>query len=286
MLLKNFKLISWNTRGLGDVDKCKVVRNVIRQERVEVVCLQETKWNRLDYSYVAAVLLSYYDMAVVYTQASNSAGGCLIGWKRAYTLLNSWVTKHTCTAQLRHIPTDQEFSITNVYGPSNEREKGEFIEELRQVAANITGPWIIAGDFNLVRWIQDRSADHRGIAIMDAFNDFIREEGLLDVHLANRQFTWSSKRPQPILSKLDRVMLSTEWVAAYPVISLTAKAMIVSDHVPILLQCKQPQTRPREYKIELFWFNYRKMDGIVNETWQANLNKHTTDPTECFTNLI
>ena len=37
------KIISWNVRGVNDFDdKRKVIKNFIRAQRVDLVCLQET----------------------------------------------------------------------------------------------------------------------------------------------------------------------------------------------------------------------------------------------------
>ena len=39
----NLKIISWNVRGLNEWDKRLRVRNLIRNWRLDIVCLQETK---------------------------------------------------------------------------------------------------------------------------------------------------------------------------------------------------------------------------------------------------
>ena len=37
------KILSLNVRGVNDSDKGKVIKNLIRTNRVDLVCLQETK---------------------------------------------------------------------------------------------------------------------------------------------------------------------------------------------------------------------------------------------------
>ena len=37
------KILSWNVRGVNDSNKRKVIKNLIRTNRVDLVCLQETK---------------------------------------------------------------------------------------------------------------------------------------------------------------------------------------------------------------------------------------------------
>lgn len=43
--MKQIKILSWNTRGLGHEDKRTGVRSVIRLARCDVVCIQESKLN-------------------------------------------------------------------------------------------------------------------------------------------------------------------------------------------------------------------------------------------------
>ena len=37
------KILSWNVRGVNDPDKRKVIKNFLRIQRADLVCLQETK---------------------------------------------------------------------------------------------------------------------------------------------------------------------------------------------------------------------------------------------------
>lgn len=211
MLLKKIKIMSWNTRGLGDEKKCNVVRNVIRSARCDVCCLQETKWNDFDVLYYLRVLPTFFDRNCVAIKAINTKGGCIIAWKRNFTLMNSWATKHTCSAMIKHEVSGVCFLITNVYGPSTDDGKEEFVMELRGLSQLVQGPWVLGGDFNLVRWLVDRSGDLRSFTLMNLFNDLIRDMQVIDIPLKNRMFTWSSKRPEPVFSKLDRIFVSTEW---------------------------------------------------------------------------
>ena len=42
------KIVSWNVRGLNDLLKRLVVRNLLREWNCDVVCLQETKLAGMD----------------------------------------------------------------------------------------------------------------------------------------------------------------------------------------------------------------------------------------------
>ena len=43
LVLMKIKMISWNVRGLNDSRKRLVVKNLLREWKCDVVCLQETK---------------------------------------------------------------------------------------------------------------------------------------------------------------------------------------------------------------------------------------------------
>ena len=101
MKMKKLKVMCWNVRGLGDESKCNVVRNVIKESRCDVVCLQETKLNERNLSYVLRVLPSFFNRQVVSIDARGSAGGVLIAWKHNYEFVSGWSTTHTTTAVLR-----------------------------------------------------------------------------------------------------------------------------------------------------------------------------------------
>lgn len=102
---------------------------------------------------------------------------------------------------------------------------------------------------------------------MFQFNDLIRDLQLMEVPLQNRDFTWTNKQPAPIMSKLDRVFLTPDWALKYPVITLTALEMIVSDHVPLMLTCKTPQAKTAPFRLERFWFRYQYAHDMVTQIW-------------------
>lgn len=277
MELQKIKILSWNTRGLGGVEKCNVVKNVIKESRCDVCCLQETKWNTDDPLCHAKALPNFFERRCAALLAIGSSGGTIISWKRSYTLVNSWTTTHTVSALLKQEATGATFIITSVYGPSADEvePKRAFIQELRMVADLISHPWILLGDFNLTRWLTDRPGDLRGLSLMQLFNDLIRELEVEDVPLQNRAYTWCSKRPDPNFSKIDRVFLTPGWAIRFPLITLRALEMVVSDHCPLVLSCSQRSTSKKEPRWENFWFDFPEVKEKVSYIWcTGDLKSH------------
>jgi exonuclease III len=114
------------------------ISNVIRKSRCDIVCIQESKLNEAELNYIARALPSFFHECHVTLAAISSAGGCFIAWKRSYNLINSWSTKHTCSAMLCHIATQAPIVVTNVYGPSRDEQKEAFISELHTVEDKIS----------------------------------------------------------------------------------------------------------------------------------------------------
>lgn len=125
MLAHKIKILSWNCRGLGILDKCNVVRETIRSSRCDICMLQETKLNEFSLSYVARFLPSYFDSTCAYNLAIN--WGILIAWKRKFKCITSWSTMHTTSVVLENMRSGEIACYTVVYGPSNDLEKTQFL---------------------------------------------------------------------------------------------------------------------------------------------------------------
>lgn len=205
---------------------------------------------------------------MAFNLASNSAGGTIIAWRRSFSLLSSWSTKHTLTVLLQHHSSQCQILVTNAYGPTDDLPKPSFIQELFYLATLAQANWLLAGDFNLARWLTDRSGNQRSFRIMELYNDFVRVAGIIDVPLQNRLYTWCSNKPELVFSKIDRMFMTNDWSSHYPVIMLQALEIIVFDHVPLLLSCKGlPQSKKR-FQLELYWFKYLRPRLMVQNLWQ------------------
>jgi len=56
-------------------------------------------------------------------------------------------------------------------------------------------PWIVAGDFNMIRSLSKKKAGTRQLGRdFKAFQNFILNMGLVDTETINETFTWNKKR--------------------------------------------------------------------------------------------
>lgn len=100
---------------------------------------------------------------------------------------------------------------TGAYGPQVDSDKIIFLQELTNICQRNNYPWIIAGDFNIIRDLAGTTGNSMNLGIMQAFSNLIDNLGLIDVPLHGKIFTWSNKRPIPTFSRLDRTLISHHW---------------------------------------------------------------------------
>jgi len=73
-----------------------------------------------------------------------------------------------------------------------------FLQELKDVKAACVGPWVVAGDFNLI------------YKTSDPFRTRINDLALKEIQLHGRKYTWTNQQDNPVLVKLDRVLCSAD----------------------------------------------------------------------------
>ena len=102
---------------------------------------------------------------------------------------------------------------------------------------------MIGGDFNLVRSALDKSSRVADERLIRAFNDFIGDLGLIEIHRGGTRFTWTNKQENPVQSNIDRVLVATEWESRFPLTSLSSLTRLGSDHCPLLLDSEESITQ-------------------------------------------
>ena len=92
-----------------------------------------------------------------YLPADGTRGGILVAWDDTVTQLsNPHYTANSLTTIVKS-PSEQEWWLTCVYGPQDERDKVAFLQELVDIRDLHAGPWLVVGDFNLLVNEEDKS---------------------------------------------------------------------------------------------------------------------------------
>jgi hypothetical protein len=260
----SFKVVVWNTRGLNDPARRTAVRVAVGDAGASVVCVSESKLQSVTSFDIVECFGPRFD-GFVYLPALGTAGGVIIAWcTDDVNVLASREDRFSLSIQLSHANghPGTEWWLTAVYGPTADDLKPVFLDELRAIRAAITGPWAIAGDFDLILDARDKSNARLNRRSMDMFRRCINDLELRESTLLGRRYTWSSEREMPTLAKLDRWFGSVEWDDLYPEASLTAMSSSLSDHCPILMSSASSLPLKRRFRFESFW---TKLDGFLEE---------------------
>lgn len=259
--LFRFNFLNWNVRGLGDLNKCMVVKNTVLVSKCDILCFQETKWCEHSIFRIRQVCPAKFKEYVT-LDAEGLRGGILLAWSDSNQLLNSYIRKFTVTVIVQR--GDVIFMINEVYGPQLDSQKIEFLTELKEIRGLNMLPWIIMGDFNIICFHEETTGGPPNLGISLAFNNTIEDLDLFDVPLVGKKFTWSNKRPQPTFSRLDRVLISPYWNSMGVSYDLQDATITVSDHSPLIFQLKPHQHNTnRPFRFETYWLHHPGLQQVV-----------------------
>ena len=84
-----------------------------------------------------------------------------------------------------------------VYGPDHEEMREEFLLELAQFCSDMNKPYIVGGDFNILRHGGEKNKklhDHKSI---DMFNSVINSYGLREIYYSGGKYTRTNNHTTP-----------------------------------------------------------------------------------------
>ena len=79
---------------------------------------------------------------------------------------------------------------------------------LRELLPHIHGPWLLAGDFNLIRCAEEKNTSASSSPHIAAFNQVIHDLCISELPFLDCSFTWSNMRAVPTLARLDCMFIN------------------------------------------------------------------------------
>ena len=124
---------------------------------------------------------------------------------------------------------------------------------LNHIISNWKGVVIIMGDFNEVRYKNERFGSVFNIQGAKAFNSFIANSNLEEVSLGGCSYTWCHASSSK-MSKLDLFLISERFLRECPSFSAITLDRFLSDHRPILLRESNQDFGPIPFRFFHYWF--------------------------------
>lgn len=94
-----------------------------------------------------------------------------------------------------------------MYGPVRQDEKDMFWEDLASIGKVWVHPWIVTGDFNVMRKRSKRSSSRAIRYERQKFAEFVDEFGLLELDRVGMDFTFKNSQDPPF-SRLFRPLVN------------------------------------------------------------------------------
>ncbi|KAI9120458.1 hypothetical protein K1719_007491 [Acacia pycnantha] len=159
----------------------------------------------------------------------------------------------------------------NVSKDSAERMR----DDLQSLATNISGPWLLAGDFNEIKSpLEQKGGGRVNETRCRRFNEWIQGCGLIDVDTKGPFFTWKGpkwERVERVYKRLDRCLCNVEWLEKFENVVTTIVPRLCSDHHPILvnLNAEWQGYIAKSFKYEAIWHSHEKFEAIMRDNWRG-----------------
>ncbi|XP_074300198.1 uncharacterized protein LOC141631424 [Silene latifolia] len=210
--------------------------------KVEVFGLMET---RVKITNSAAIIRNFPFYSVINNYSHHYNGRIWVFLdSRKITLLNSRFHDQLIHLHILHHSSNQTIFVTMVYGSNDGGDRDRGLEE--RIGPN----------------------PHSLTEIM-AFNKCLLDCSLDDAHSFGLEHTWTNKREPTvrIWSRLDRVLLNSDWLIQFPTTNVQVLPSGISDHSPLLVEVKNGYKIRRQFSYLNCWEDYKDYRDSVTAAW-------------------
>jgi exonuclease III len=265
----NLKILTWNVRGLHDQDKRLRIKNLLKEWHADVVCLQEIKMEVITGQFVRSLWRCRY-VDWMFLRSNGASGGILLMWdKRLVEKLEDAVGFFSVSCKFKNVEDQKIWMFTGVYGPNDDRDRRLIWDELVGMRSWWEVPWVVGGDFNMVRFPLERVGSNTFSPAMHDFSDFISVHGLVDMPMSGGNFTWTNNREVSSMSRLDRFLFTSDWDEGFVNICQKRLIRLNSDHFPVLLECGVIRRERRPFRFENMWLRAEGFGDQVKSWWDS-----------------
>ncbi|GKB29202.1 RNA-directed DNA polymerase, eukaryota [Tanacetum coccineum] len=266
-LIKVGKTMGYNMEGcLNPKAKKDWVKEICVSHKVNFLTLQETKMEDISLIDVKCCW-GNYAFEYVYSPAVGNSGGILCVWeKSAFKKNNSTISDYFVMISGSWLCSGVNLLIISVYAPQEYAEKKMLWDYLVHVISKWDGEVIVMGDFNEVRFKNERFGSLFHAHGADAFNRFILQANLQEIPLGGCSFTWCHRSAKK-MSKLDRFLMSEGLLGVNPNFSALTLDRYLSDHRPIMLRDSSHDYGPIPFRMYHYWFEIDGFEEMISKAW-------------------
>ncbi|XP_042964784.1 uncharacterized protein LOC122299013 [Carya illinoinensis] len=133
-------------------------------------------------------------------------------------------------------------------------------------------PWMVVGDFNIIRKDEERKGGRpRHAGAMADFNSFIEDSGLVEMNHTGNTLSWCNGQHGLSRSwaRLDRVLINTPLLLRCSDASMKYLPRLSSDHSPMIAWWKNDNSKYgfTSFKYQKMWESHANFRDCVSRSW-------------------
>ncbi|XP_059658614.1 uncharacterized protein LOC132304932 [Cornus florida] len=203
---------------------------------------------------------------------ADSGGRIWCGWDPIKIEVTIIISKHhMILLQVVIRGTVTKFFISFVYAKNTDGERKQLWKDLEDSVQWIDGPWLLLGDWNVVRYNNEKKGGRRHAPrVFASFNNTIDKLYLTNMPTANSVFTWCNKRysNRRIYAKLDKGLMNEDWALTYPDLYVLLTPPLTSDHWGLCVKVPvNIASGPKPFRFLLIWNKQPVVKDLVAASW-------------------
>lgn len=141
------KILSWNVKGLGRLEKRGKIKRQVRKRCVDVLFLQETKRSSMDVYFVKTIW-PYEEIKFMLVDSEGSAGGLLCIWRPQVFELQDCYSRKNFIISSGISSNYFQCTLVNIYAPNEVLRRRQLWDSLVNIHPHFPNPWCVGGDIN------------------------------------------------------------------------------------------------------------------------------------------
>ncbi|MQM23789.1 hypothetical protein Taro_056859 [Colocasia esculenta] len=172
------------------------------------------------------------------------------------------------------ISSGRRFHLSVVYGSNLSYERQSLWRDIILLSATITLPWLIIGDFNSVRYPQEKIGGRALTpSVLRDFNTCIDSSSLLDLKSVGNTYSWCNRLvgARRIACRMDRALINHSWMDMFPYSYVHYGDQILSDHAQLTVYTEDIVAGgPKPFKFYNMWAHHESFRSIVHQAWTTH----------------
>ncbi|XP_070049980.1 uncharacterized protein [Nicotiana tomentosiformis] len=258
-------------RGLNRPNKHKEINLFMHQCKVGLYGLLETKIKRSNAQNASLNLCR--GSSTTANLGAHPGGRIWVVWKPSIMQVQiDFISEQVIHCVVMHMGTGLNYNTIFVYEFNDPALRRPLWQEIRKISSIVVGPWAIMGDFNCVLHKEDIIGRHVVMSEIKEFRACVADCGLQKLRSSGAYFTWNNKQEghDRVYSKIDRVLVNTEWISLLPISEVHYMNEGLYDHCPAIVNWDNGNHRSRrQFKYYNMWTMVHDFKEKVKGSWDT-----------------